>query len=332
MDIHVLHKQGLSIRAIARQLGLSRNTVKKWLRQPDKIPIYPERAQRASILEPFKDYLCERIQAARPHWIPATVLLREIEQQGYTGSISTVKNFIRPFKQVKEEPIKRFETEPGVQLQVDFTTIKRGKQSLKAFVATLGYSRASYVLFTQTEQQKDWLAGIEGALDYFGGVPKEILFDNAKCVMLQRNAYGDGLHQWNPALLEHAKKYGYRLRACRPYRAKTKGKVERFNRYLKQSFVTPLATTLKQNGLSLTIEVANAYIGNWLATIAHQRKHGTTKEKPQVLLEKERLTLLPLPKLTSQRFARLPQSKSPVPIESLQHPLVRYDQLLEVSL
>ena len=121
--------------------------------------------------------------------------------------------------------------------------------------------RACYVCFSEYEKQEDWLAGIEGALHYFGGVPKEILFDNAKCIMIERDAYGEGRHRWNSKLLQLSADYGFRLRACRPYRAKTKGKVGRFNGYLKNSFITPLAASLKQAGLVLDVEVANGQIG-----------------------------------------------------------------------
>lgn len=330
VEILVLHRQGHGIRAIARSLGISRNTVRNYLRQPAKMPAYAEREVKPSILDPFKPYLLERIKAARPHWIPATVLLREVQGQGYQGGLSTVKVFIRAFKPAQNDPLVRFETDPGVQLQVDFTTIRRGHNSLKAFVATLGYSRASYVRFTKTERQEDWLDGIEAALEYFDGVPKELLFDNAKCIMIQRDAYGEGKHQWNPALLDQAKTYGYIPRACRPYRAKTKGKVERFNSYLKQSFITPLSATLKQAGLMLTVEAANAHVGPWLTNIAHQRDHGTTRVKPQIRLDEERLVFLPLPPKASAKSVLAIEKVTPLPIESFQHPLAVYDQLLEV--
>lgn len=330
VEIHVLHRQGHGIRAIARILGVSRNTVRNYLRQPSKVATYTERQAKPSILDPFKPYLLERIEAARPHWIPATVLFREVQGNGYQGGISTIKVFIREFKSTHNDPLVRFETDPGVQLQVDFTTIRRGPNSLKAFVATLGYSRASYVRFTKTERQEDWLDGIEAALEYFEGVPKELLFDNAKCIMIQRDAYGEGQHQWNPALLDQAKTYGYIPRACRPYRAKTKGKVERFNSYLKQSFVTPLSATLKQAGLTLTVEAANAHVGPWLTTIAHQRDHGTTRVKPQIRLDEERLVFQPLPPNNSAESVLIIDKITPLPIESLQHPLAVYDQLLEV--
>ena len=98
VDIHVLHRQGLGIRAIAKKLNLSRNTVRSYLRAPAKTPTYSEREQRPSILDPYKPYLLERIEAAKPHWIPATVLHREIRERGYTGGVSTIKVFVHAFK------------------------------------------------------------------------------------------------------------------------------------------------------------------------------------------------------------------------------------------
>lgn len=146
--------------------------------------------------------------------------------------------------------------------------------------------------------------------------------------MIERDAYGPGQHRWNPALLEFAKYYGFQPRACRPYRARTKGKVERFNSYLKSSFITPLATSLKQHGLRFDVSVANAHIGPWLEHVAHQRIHGTTGQKPQILLEQERFHLQPLPAKEHGRIVTSSASR-PTPIESLQHPLSVYDSLLE---
>lgn len=329
MEIHVLHRQGHSIRAISRQLGIARNTVRNYLREQARTPRYGPRAERPSKLDPFKPYLRERIEAARPYWIPATVLFREIQLQGFTGKEGIVKNYIRQFKPMTKEAVVRFETLPGEQMQVDFTTIRRGRHKLKGFVATLGYSRACYVRFSTHERQEDWLTGIEAALHYFDGVPKEILFDNAKCLMIDRDAYGAGRHRWNDKLLQLSADYGFRLRACRPYRAQTKGKVERFNGYLKNSFITPLAASLKQAGLVLDVDMANGQIGPWLRDVAHQRIHGTTRQKPQTLLLKEQLALADLPVRSIKTQHSLFPSQQPMPVESLQHPLSVYDQLLE---
>lgn len=330
VEIHVLHQQGLSIRRIAKQLGLSRNTVRAYLRDRSKLPVYSERNARPTKLQPFHDYLKSRIEAANPYWIPATVLLEEIRERGYDGGITMLKEHIKVYKPVtSNDPVIRFETEPGEQMQVDFTTITHFGIRVKAFVATLGNSRASFVRFSSTERQEDWIDGLEQAFEYFGGVPKEVLFDNAKAIMIERDAYGPGEHRWNTALLAAAKRYNFKPRACRPYRAKTKGKVERFNAYLKSSFITPLAATMKQHGLKLTVEILNGRIGAWLETVAHQRIHGTTGVKPQTLLDKERFTLQALP-AKSITVLRSVSRNTAIPLESFQHPLSMYDALLEV--
>lgn len=330
MEIQVLYRQGYSIRRIARELNISRNTVRHYLRTKASVPNYSKREPVSTKLSPYEAYLFGRIEAAKPHWIPATVLLREIKALGYEGGVTMLKEHIKQYKPAPNyDPVVRFETEPGQQMQVDFTTISRHGKRIKAFVATLGYSRATFVKFSERERQEDWIQGLEQAFEFFAGVPKEVLFDNAKAIMIERDAYGDGEHRWNPQLLATAKKYGFKPKACRPYRAKTKGKVERFNSYLKSSFITPLAATLKQHGLDLTVDVANGRIGAWLETVAHQRIHGTTNAKPQTLLEEERFTLLSLP-ITECSFSPLPVRQSVVPIESFQHPLSTYDALLEV--
>lgn len=328
MDIHVLYNQGVSKREISRRLGISRNSVRKYLRNKSLKPVYKPRNKRPAKLDPYRTYIEERIKAASPYWIPATVLFDEIKARGYQGQVGQLRTFVAGFKKVKADPVVRFETNPGEQMQVDFTTIKRGKSTIKAFVATLGYSRASYVRFSTHEKQEDWLIGIKEACQYFGGVPKDILFDNAKCIMIERDAYGDGKHRWNAALLAMAKDYTFRPRACKPYRAKTKGKVERFNGYLKGSFITPLAASLKQSGLALDPIIANAHIGEWLDNKAHQRIHGTTGVKPQERLDKEKHSLQPLPIEHTPLLPSPSKDAVIIPFDSLQHPLEVYDNLL----
>lgn len=173
----------------------------------------------------------------------------------------------------------RFETPPGKQMQADFTVIRRGREPLLALVAMLGYSRESFVRFTTREDAATLCECLREALVYFGGTPEHVLFDNAKSVVIERDVFGVGEYRWNPQLLALAETYGFTTKVCRPYRVKTKGKVERFNRYLKESFVVPLAATLKSSGLKLDVETANAHLGRWLSEVANVRRHATTGER-----------------------------------------------------
>jgi len=327
VEIRVLARQGLTIRDIARRTGCSRNTVRRYLREPDAVS-YSPRAPRPTKLEAFESYVLERIDSARPEWIPATVLLRELRERGYEGGYSQLKVFVaRQRVRPPEDPVVRFETAPGEQMQVDFTTIRRGRDALLAFVATLGFSRASFVRFSAREDSPAWCSGLEHAFDYFGGVPRTVLFDNARTVVLERDLYGPGLHRWNPKLLGLADRYGFAPRVCRPYRARTKGKVERFNGYLKRSFVVPLSASFKASGLMLDVATANGRIGAWLDEVANARVHGTTGDRPCQRLALERGLLLPLPE--RQETALLNGGGMPMPFESLQHPLSVYQALLE---
>lgn len=183
VDIHARLQHGHSLRRIARELGISRNTVKRHLAR-QAMPNYSPRPAKVAKLEPYKPYIQQRIEDAKPHWIPASVLFIEIQQRGYQGGLSMLRHYLVPFKQPKTEPLIRFETLPGQQMQIDFTTIRRGQQPLKAFVATLGYSRACFVKFFDNERAESWQQGLREAFEYFGGVPEQVLCDNAKALIV----------------------------------------------------------------------------------------------------------------------------------------------------
>jgi transposase len=327
VEIRVMARRGEAVRSIARELGCSRNTVRRYLRD-EEASRYGPRQPRATKLDAFHGYLRQRIEHARPRWIPAAVLLREIQGLGYEGGLTQLKLWLAPLKRVEPEPVVRFETPPGRQMQADFTVVRRGRDPLLALVATLGYSRASFVKFTTAEDACTLCQALREAFDYFGGVPAEVLLDNAKSVVIERDAYGLGLHRWNDELLSLAEQCGFTPRLCRPYRARTKGKVERFNGYLKGSFLVPLAASLKASGLTLTAELANRHVRRWLDEVANERVHGTTGAVPAVRLAEERAVMLPAPALKAPpRVA----TKVAMPVESLQHPLAVYDALLEVA-
>ena len=159
-----------------------------------------------------------------------------------------------------------------------------------------------------------------------------------KTVVIERDAYGPKQHRFQPGFLDFARHYGFAPELCRPYRAKTKGKVERMNGYLRRSFYVPLVARLRQAGLTLDVDTANAEVRRWLREVADTRVHGTTGLKPGEQLQQERAVLLPLPapyaplakpvtssdrQILRERFGHWPQA--------MQHPLSVYDRLLGVA-
>jgi transposase len=332
VEIEILHRQGKGIREIARDIDVSRNTVRAVLsgRSDGR---YGPRLPRPTKLENYHEYLCDRLERAGKVQLCATVLLREIRSLGYEGGITQLKEYLRTIRPaVPQEPIRRFETEPGRQLQIDFVDFRRGPSPLRAFTAELGYSRYACVEFTDNERTQTLAECLERALHFFGGVPAQILCDNPKTIVIQRNAYGEGEHRFNRYLLDVAKHYGVAIKLCAPYRAQTKGKVERFHRYLRQSFFNPLQTAQSE---LVDVAQANREVLPWLREVANVRVHATLKERPADRFATERAALraLPLPYAGRILTARTGGGISvPVPIESLQHPLATYDAFaLEIA-
>ncbi|MFM0140964.1 helix-turn-helix domain-containing protein, partial [Caballeronia grimmiae] len=148
MQIHVLKAQGVSEREIARRLGISRNTVTRYL-SAEEVPRYKQRAPRATKLDAFETYVVERMRAAAPETIAAPALLRELRALGYDGQLRSLQALMKLHKTVaKPDPVVRFETDPGRQMQCDFVVFRRGAQPLYAFTATLGFSRWRWARFT----------------------------------------------------------------------------------------------------------------------------------------------------------------------------------------
>lgn len=343
VEIRILARQGLGVREIARQLDVSRNTVRKYLRE-EGLPEAKPRKPKAEKLGPYKDYLQQRVESARPLKLPATVLMEEIRSQGYEGGFTRLREFLAGLRKeaMKPEALIRFETAPGEQMQADWIVFRRGGDPLSAFVATLGASRASYVEFVTDEKLETLLRCHENAFDYFGGITREILYDNMKTVVLERNAYGEGHHRFHPTFLDFAQHHGFSPRLCKPYRAKTKGKVERFNGYLRRSFYNPLASRLSMEGLKLDIDTANAEVRYWLRNVANARIHGTTGRVPLQQLQEEQATLIPLQTYWRGTLPRQvqtispPSHKKPAPeaaplafydAQPFQHRLRTYDEL-----
>ena len=288
VEIELLKKHGFSLRQIAKEVGCAVNTVRRQLAAGD-MPKYVRKVKRPTKLAPYEAYLRARQESARPLWIPATVLLREVAERGYRGGQTQLCTFLRTLKPMQAaDPVVRFETAPGEQLQVDWVEFRKGANPLYAFCATLGFSRASYVEFVSDMKVQTLVACHERAFEAFGGVPKRVLYDNMKTVVLERDSHGEGQHRYHAGFLDYARHCGFVIKLCRPYRAKTKGKVERFNGYLRRSFYVPLASRLKQAGLQLDAVTANIEVSRWLAEVANDRVHGTTGVQPSARLRQER--------------------------------------------
>jgi len=212
-------------------------------------------------------------------------LYAEIKLRGYTGSESQVRAWAHPLRETRlPQATVRFETEPGQQAQVDwghFGTIHhQGRQKrLCAFVMTLGWSRTMYLEFTTATDEAAFLRCHLHAFRYFGGVPREIVHDNLKTAVLARD--GTGAIHWNPRYLDLAHCYGFSPRACQPYRAQTKGKVESGIKYVRGNFWVGL--TYKD------LADLNYQALAWLNTVANVRVHGTTHEIPFARLALEGL-------------------------------------------
>jgi len=277
MDIKQLYREGHSIKEIVRLSGRSRNTVRKVLR--DNYREDKKRKDKKSILDEYKIYIENKFKDGRP----VCRILQDLAKMGYEGSASQVYRFLQPFRDEvkrKDKLTVRFETAPGEQAQVDwghcgqFIDQDGHKRKLYVFAYVLSYSRACYVEFTTSMNLAVLVKCHQNAFDYFGGVPEKILYDNMKTVKLSP-------FQLNPAFVDFAEYYGFAVKTCRPYRARTKGKVERLIRYFRDNFLPEKVFD--------SFEDANAQIHHWMEYEANSRVHGTTKERPCDLLPAESL-------------------------------------------
>ena len=275
-----LYRKGVSVSEIAQATGHSRVTIRAVLTRPVS-PVAHKRKARARKTDPFVPYLEKRMAEGV---FNCKKLLDEIRRQGYQGSWSLLKSFVRPYRQARrQQATVRFETEPGEQAQVDwghFGFIQHyGRlRRLYAFLMTLGWSRTLYVEFTVSADAAWWLRCHVHAFRYFGGVPRVVLHDNPKTAVLEQ---AGGTIHWNPRYLDFADYYGFTPRACRPYRAQTKGKVESGVRYLRGNFWPGLTF--------VDLADLNRQCQAWLDGTANLRVHGTTGEVPF-----DRLPLEPL--------------------------------------
>jgi transposase len=286
-QIEEMRRQGLSVTGIAEMTGFDRKTVRKYLRHPEVEPRYGPRPGRPSLLDAYKPYIDQRLSAGV--W-NAVVLIRELREQGYAGSYSTVKEYLQPKREASRvAAVRRFETPPGRQAQVDWghlgtLLINGDRHRLSGFTFTLGYSRMMAAEAALDQKLGTLLRMHEEAFRQLGGVPEEILYDRMKTVWTELDGRGEVV--WNPLFLDFARYYGFTPRLCPAYRAQTKGKVESGVKYVRRNFLCGL---LGKEPCGL--EDLNAQLKAWVSTVANERIHGTTHEQPVGRWQTERTRL-----------------------------------------
>ena len=286
-----LHRQGLSVAAIARRVGVDRKTVRKYIAHGMEPPAYGPRPAKARAIDGFLPYLRERLEAFPT--LTASRLRRELRERGFGGSYTVVKRAVRELRPARPRSYEvRFETRPGQQGQADFARFEVSfteepdvRRIVWLFSMVLGHSRMLWGRFALRQDLATVLRCHVAAFEAFGGVPQEILYDRMKTAVIGEDA--EGLVLYNRGLLDVARHYGFQPRACQPYRAKTKGKVERPFRYIREDFF--LGRSFRN------LEDLNQQFQQWLETVANLRRHATTGRIVSEAFAEERGELRQLP-------------------------------------
>lgn len=284
--IRYLHAQGKGIRDIARQVGVSRQSVRRALAAENQ-PRYQRRPSRGTKLEPYRGLVRELYLGKQ---LIGTRILRELRAAGYEGGLSILYDYLRTLKgsTVPEKATVRFETGPGQQAQFDWSpyTVSLGGELRQVLVygMTLGFSRRKHYTASLDERQASIFEALEECLWHFGGAPKQVLVDNARSFVVDA---AKEHFRWNGQFLELCGHYRIEPRACQPYRARTKGKVERPFDYLEEQFI-------KGNNWR-----SFSHFLEELARFEREdldvRVHSTTHEAPLERFARESALLTPLP-------------------------------------
>ena len=247
-EIYEMKGAGHSIREIARELEVSRNTVRRYLQSPEAMR--PKaRPPRGSKLDPYTEYIDGRMAEGLENCM---VLHRELTGLGYDGGYSILKGYVSPRRRCRQpEATMRFETAPGEQAPVDWGNLSYigadGKQRrVWVFVMTMGWSRACYVELVRKADTAAFIQCHVNAFEYLGGVPRRCLYDNAKVITLGRDEEKRPI--WNQRMLDFARRVGFEARLCQPYRAQTKGKVESGVKYVRRNMWPSIRFTTASSG------------------------------------------------------------------------------------
>lgn len=276
------------IGTIATELGVHHDTVENAIGK-DRFA-QSARPVRPTLLDPYKPFLQATLEQ-HPR-LRSTRLFEMVRDRGYAGSVVQLRRYVTSIRPTaRAEAYLRMRTLPGEQAQVDwghFGRLKIGRalRSLSCFVLVLGWSRAVYARFALDQTLESFLRGHVLGFEALGGVPRTILYDNLKSVVLERQ--GDHI-RFHPRILELAGHYHFAPKPCAPYRGNEKGKVERTIQYLRHSFFAARRFS--------TVEDLNAKLAEWIDRVAHERlvPGDTEGRRVRAALDEERSRLLPLP-------------------------------------
>jgi transposase len=286
-------QSGMSVRCIARELGISRGAVTRVLarvqaQRTGQATSAPQSEPRPSIIDPFEPILRELLDKY-PN-LTAERALQELRARGFRGGYTVVHRRMRRVRpRAAPAPVPRFETGPGLQAQMDFGVYdidftREGRRRVYLFSYLLGYSRRQYLRFVESMDLATTLREHVRAFHHLGGVARVCLYDNFKAVVLRHDA--DGAF-YNPKFLVFATHYGFRPQACQVRRPQTKGKVERRFFYVETSLL---------NGRTFdTLEHLNETTAWWLTNVADVRVLRDFKESPLDRHRREQPHLLALP-------------------------------------
>lgn len=285
VDILVLHKQGFTPTEIARQVACDPRTVRRYVADPALLHQPATRAKRGSVLDPYR----ARVDEMARQEFQASTIFRHLRRAGYPGGYTLVKDAVQRIKEERQRlAYVRFETEPGAQAQVDFgdfqvTQPDGSTRTYYLFCMILGHSRMLYAELLERCDLVSFLEAHQRAFAFFGGVPREILYDRMRNVYLKRL---HGKPQCTQGLQGLAVHYGFQPRVAPAYAPWVKGKVERPMHFVREDFWRGYAF--------LTLPQANQDLQTWLAASA-ERVHGTTRQVVRDLFVREQPTLLALP-------------------------------------
>ena len=330
MDIVMLHRKGVSQRKIARKLGISRNTVKKYLENPEFPESWRRSRKRKSLLDPYGDNINTWLEEDLDY--TATWIYDRLSTMGFHGSYEIVKRRVGEIKAARHKiAYMRFETEPGYQGQVDFGEfqVARADGSIKKlylFSMILGYSRKIYGELIERCDLPSFLDCHIRAFEYFGGVPEQMLYDRMRNVFIGKVA---GKNKFNDTLLGFALHYGFKPEVTPAYAAWVKGKIERPYSFIREGF-------WRGYGF-VCLETANRDLQQWLEK-KEKRVHGTTHEVVSLRFAREAPHLAALPPQvfdTSYRVYRKVHKDCTVRFESnsyvVPHTLVGKEVILRVK-